>query len=128
MSPTATTPEPSDVASPGGTDQRYLLTTQPIIVGHGLEQCVAFASSGAPDVWWWPPVGGTCPADAAPIRVDGARVTPLPRTDQRLVVYDLPDAPQVTLLVDAERSLRVGFGADAQVVAVTRLDALADSN
>ena len=123
-------PVPSAITSHGSpvSTDRYLVTARPIVTGHGLEQCVAVDPSGEGGVWSWRPDAERCSAAASGsrvARVEGARITRLPRTGQLLVVFEPRDDPvQVTLLIDRERTVRVGLRADAQVVPVEVTNAL----
>jgi len=110
---------------------RYLVTTEPIVVGHGIEQCVALDPLSTDGVWIWGPGRTGCSTRSTGpdvIPAVGARITPLPDTRQFLVSYDLELIPsgsiQVQLLVD-DRSIRVGFSRTAQAVPIEQRQDLA---
>lgn len=110
---------------------RYLVTTEPIVVGHGIEQCVALDPLSTDGVWTWGPGRTGCSTRSTGpdvIPEADARITPLPETGQFLVSYDLELIPrgsmQVQLLVD-DRSIRVGFSPTAQTVPIEQRPDLA---
>ncbi|MBA2570151.1 MAG: hypothetical protein H0V04_03100 [Chloroflexi bacterium] len=77
-------------------------------------------------VWWWTPTAATCSTGGDLSAALGARLSRLPTTGQILVVYDLSDSSgmQVTLLINDDRSLRVGLDDGAPTVPLELRDDL----